>query len=592
MADRTCASLKIHRYESATSTLFTVAPEGSLNERKGFGSPYGSHGSDKLEDAAAAADAIAQLKSGRIFPGASQATPPLPPKASNNRMSNSSGNLAAAAAAASGGSSLSGASNYRSMGSMAGSTVASTASGAGGIVRHSIGSTSQSNLQSLYGGNTSGNSLAASAGGDATFDSRRALYYANQPSSSGSHSATSSPALTFLPGSAVPRALVSLVSMQGVTTASQLEQIFRGDDQEYAQAQQQLEAMRSQFEYGQQLKESFGFDEDSFRFLAKQYKLFSSGKVAEGDADDDGKEEELTFVQMCAHNALAAFVTGNARLSQMWRILQVLYETEEAKAPPSPPPIETRDTLGKDASNSQKYYTPPPEPQHQQLHHHAHHLLHSHYIAETKSEDSISVLSMDTDDHSHHNDLGHRKDAKHLDEFAPHGVGGGGANPSQTMMLLEQLDHVNPQAMQGFDPYPYDAAARGTSTRDGIADRGGGPGGVSGARKSNDSPSSSPMIVHGNAVHGELNQLRDAVLKELLEYYADVGDLQTCVAIAVVVSKVANVEKVMGKSWLQQIYMHYIDLLHQLRIYSAANELVSNCSDQSIRQMNMVRARM
>lgn len=466
---------------------------------------------------------------------------------------------------------LSGASNYRSLGNMGGST-----GGAGGIVRHSIGNTSQQNLQNLHGGgNNSGNNLV-NFSGDGSYDNRRSLHYANQNQhSSGSLSATSSPALTFLPGSAAaaPRALVSLVSMQSVTKASQLERILKGDEQEYANAQQQVEIMRSQFEHGFQLKESFGFDEDTFRFLAMQYKFFSAGK-----ADHD---EELTFAQMCAHNALAAFVTGNSHLCQMWRILEVLYESEE-EANESVVKAENQDTLVKDSS-SQKYYASPPE------HHHHQHQQH-HYIAETRSDDSTSVISMDTDDQSHHNDggLGNRKDAKHLDEFAHHG----NTNPNQTTMLLEQLDHVNPQAMEGFDPYPYyDVNGRG-NTRDGVSDRANATTGANGVRKNNDATtSSSPMIVHGNAVHGELSHLRDDVLKELLEYYADIGDLQTCVAIAVVVSKVANVEKVMGKSWLQQIYMHYIDLLHQLRIYSAANELVSSCSDQSIRQMNMVRGR-
>lgn len=453
---------------------------------------------------------------------------------------------------AGGGGNISAASNFKSLGNM------NTAAGAGtgGIVARN---TSHQNLQSLHHSSSSGNNLVNASGGiDSVYETRRgsSLHYANQHSS-GSQSAASSPALTFFSGSTAPRALVSLVSMQNVTKASQLEQIFKGDEQEYLRAQEQVEVMRSQFEHGLQLKESFGFDEDTFRFLAQHYMLFS-------DTSRES-EEESTFAQMCAHNALAAFVTGNSHLCQMWRILEVLFQSEVE----SEPRVEDEEA---NKESTQKYYTSPDQ---QQQHH-------QHYIAETRSEDSTSVLSMDTDDHSHHNDggLGVRKDAKLLEEFAPNGN-----NPNQTMMLLEQLDHVNPQAMQGFDPYPYDANGRLGNTRDGN-DRNNGVGGGNASRKKD--PSSSPMIVHGNAVHGELGHLHNDVLKELLEYYADTGDLQSCVAVAVVVSKVANVEKVMGKSWLQQIYMHYIDLLHQLRIYSAANELISNCPDLSIRQMNMV----
>lgn len=546
-----------------------------------------------------------------------QAAPPLPPKGSGRISSN--GNLSsmmmmpggASNAVGNGpnsGGALSGsagATAYRSHGGLGASSGAMAGAGTsgGGIVRHSIGNTSQQNLQSLYssssGGNGgSGNNLVGSSG-DAALDHRRALHYANQPSST-----TSSPALSFLPGHpAVPQALVSLVSMQSVTKARELEQIFLGDPIAYTQAQHRVESLRAQFEHGEQLKEAFGFDEHAFRFLARQYKLFRSGKVAE---DDDASSIEPSFADMCAHNALAAFVTGNAHVSQMWRILHVLYESEDtARAMDAIEPIaaETHDGLDHPSNGATTYYTPPPL-----LHGpHALHPHHHQYLVETRSEDSTSVLSMDTDDHSHHNDtggLGARKDLKHLDEFGqmhhgPHGhhhngangaSGAGAANPNQTTMLLEQLDHVNPQALQGFDPYPYDVAGRGRDAeRTGTA-------GANGRKPADASASgaasaSSPMLIHGNAVHGELSHLRDSVLKELLEYYADVGDLQTCVAVAAVVSTVTNVEQVMGKAWLQQIYMHYIDLLHQLRIYSAANELVANCTDQSIRQMNMVRTK-
>ncbi|KAJ0401504.1 hypothetical protein ATCC90586_001536 [Pythium insidiosum] len=155
---------------------------------------------------------------------------------------------------------------------------------------------------------------------------------------------------------------------------------------------------------------------------------------------------------------------------------------------------------------------------------------------------------------------------------------GGQTGSTQTTTLLQQLDHVNPLAMQGFDPYPYDSRGVG-------GDR---------AQRSQElgvqyrQNAKSSAILHGSAVYGELAQLRDQVLKELLEYYVDIGDLQTAVAVAFVVNQVTNVEKVMGKSWLQQIYMHYVDLLHQLRIYYAANELILHCPDQSIRQMNMM----
>lgn len=329
-------------------------------------------------------------------------------------------------------------------------------------------------------------------------------------------------------GAHVPNALVSIVSLQSAVKASQLEKILHGDKDEYLLVNKQVEEMRAEFENGQHLSESFGFDEHAFRFLASNYKMFST----------DG----ITFGQMCAHNALAAFVTGNAHLCQMWRILEVLF-------------VDEGGAEGVALRDGHSGFRAPS-------------IDHTGYLEQHPRRESHHHREMSLGGHPA--EVGNEGN----DEFANGG--------NQTAMLLEQLDHVNPQAMEGFDPFPYDARTLGGASEDIIPDRANGAGGPPNAH------GHSTPIVNGNAVYGDMGHLRLGVLKELLEYYADTGDLQTCVTIAAVVSMVVNVEQVMGKAWMQQILMHYIDLLHQLQIYTAANDLVSNCSDPSIRQMNMV----
>lgn len=347
----------------------------------------------------------------------------------------------------------------------------------------------------------------------------------------------------------VPHALVSILSLQTVVSAEQLEKILHGDKDEYLLVSKQVEVMRAEFEHGQHLSASFGFDEHAFRFLASNYKLFPS--------------EGVTFGQMCAHNALAAFVTGNTHLCQMWRILEVLCADEGGAAE-----AEAAAAAALDMSTSgqrRRQQTMSASFDHSGYsgnnYHHGRRDSHQRDISFGGAQDLSTDDGMDNDSNA-----------------------GGGGNANQTAMLLEQLDSVNPQAMEGFDPFPYDISSAAGNGANGSGDRSNTNGGV----VSGGPNSGSTTIVNGNAVYGNLSHLRHSVLKELLEYYTDIGDLQSCVTIAVVVGAVVNVEQVMGKSWLQQILMHYIDLLHQLQIYSAANDLVRNCSDPSIRQMNMV----
>ncbi|KAI9922704.1 hypothetical protein PsorP6_000681 [Peronosclerospora sorghi] len=306
----------------------------------------------------------------------------------------------------------------------------------------------------------------------------------------------------------VPRALVNLVTLQSVLGAHDLAQIFHGDERAYVYAEHHVAALRTHFPNGQYLSESFGFDEQAFRFLAKHYRLFPPRGDRVRPSLDDPRP---AYEDMYATNALAAFVAGQTQVAQMWRILQVLY---------TPQDVERADKRPNEGIKREH--------------------------EDTRVEPAGSCTQTP-------------RTYKH--------------NASETTMLLEQLDHVNPQAMEAFASYPcHPVEPRdGTEAASGVASV----------------PGPSSLIQNGSAVRGDLGHVRRQVLKEVLEYATALGDVQTSVAISVVVGTVTNVEQVMGKAWMQQIAMHYIDLLHQLQLYTSANELVVHCTDPSIRQMNM-----
>ncbi|TMW66185.1 hypothetical protein Poli38472_003950 [Pythium oligandrum] len=506
--DRTCASLKIHRHLNITNALFTVT-DVSTSSASAQKFANSPHGSFGMD--------LSEDPSRRVGQ-----QPPLPPRASTQSQNGMTGSMG-------------------------------TGSASGGILRQGMGSQSSQNISAM--GTGSATNTPADVG---LMDSRRVIGHPSATSSAAS-STTSSPVAGFFSSSSspAPRALVALITMQNINKATELERIFEGDHDEFFRAQERFDAMQEQLPNGALLKDAFGFDEEVFRFLANHYVFV---------------DEDMSFTEMCGHNALAAFLAGNPHLSQMWRIVEVLYGNEqraEGSRPAANPasdgnsrsgPLDIRHLTGEDEDPTAFQADRP-------------HGIQDHLDDPLQSSFAMSTTA--------------RKDFD-IDELSSTtssmmvtGIGGG---TTHTRMLLQQLDHVNPQAMQGFDPYPYDS--KGRMAPNGLDKENRGPSEFPGLRYRQNSKTSS-MIVHGSAVHGELRQLRESVLKELLEYYVDLGDLQTSVAVSLVVSTVFNVENVMGKSWLQQIYMHYIDLLHQLRIYQAANELILNCPDQSIRQMNM-----
>jgi hypothetical protein len=73
---------------------------------------------------------------------------------------------------------------------------------------------------------------------------------------------------------------------------------------------------------------------------------------------------------------------------------------------------------------------------------------------------------------------------------------------------------------------------------------------------------------------------------EVLRYYADCGDVQTCVTMQRVLG--ADVEARLGQRRVQQWLVQYIDLLHRLQLWAPASTVMARCSDEAIRRLNQM----
>jgi WD repeat-containing protein 24 len=79
-------------------------------------------------------------------------------------------------------------------------------------------------------------------------------------------------------------------------------------------------------------------------------------------------------------------------------------------------------------------------------------------------------------------------------------------------------------------------------------------------------------------------------VRSLLLERAEAGDVQTCVVLCEVLQVIESGEKTripgLGMSLVREWYLSYIDLLHQMCLFSAASFLIKNCNDEIIGALN------
>jgi WD repeat-containing protein 24 len=79
-------------------------------------------------------------------------------------------------------------------------------------------------------------------------------------------------------------------------------------------------------------------------------------------------------------------------------------------------------------------------------------------------------------------------------------------------------------------------------------------------------------------------------IRSLLLERAEAGDVQTCVVLCEVLQVIESGEKTripgLGMSLVREWYLSYIDLLHQMCLFSAASFLIKNCKDEMVGALN------
>jgi hypothetical protein len=79
-------------------------------------------------------------------------------------------------------------------------------------------------------------------------------------------------------------------------------------------------------------------------------------------------------------------------------------------------------------------------------------------------------------------------------------------------------------------------------------------------------------------------------IKSLLLERADAGDVQTCVTLCEVLQVIDSGEQTripgLAITLVREWYLSYIDLLHQMCLFSAAAFIIKNCKDGAIGALN------
>nr|CCA22503.1 conserved hypothetical protein [Albugo laibachii Nc14] len=359
-------------------------------------------------------------------------------------------------------------------------------------------------------------------------------------------------------GDLIPDTTLHLIHMENLFSAKELKDILNGNLNLYREKEAFLQRLQPEFNDALHLVDAFGFDEVVFRFFAQHYVLST---------------DTWTFSQICAHNALVSLVAGNSNLCHMWRLLDLLFNEENVSHSKDSKNCEIFPQTENGARNQKLYDTTLEMVE----------TLDTHHSLPLSASPSMKSVPLQNDILSESKFFLKNETNIKISDLKS-------SKPSErnfnncknvTSSLLEQLDYVNPKAMEGFEPYPFDTLYERNITQKVNCNE------DAFQTVSNYKNTSSSLLVHGNVIHGDLRRLRNGILKELLEYYADRGELQTCVCIAIIMRQRYNVEKCMGSAWMQQMLMHYIEMLHQFRMYRVANEIILKCNDSAIRQMNM-----
>lgn len=107
-----------------------------------------------------------------------------------------------------------------------------------------------------------------------------------------------------------------------------------------------------------------------------------------------------------------------------------------------------------------------------------------------------------------------------------------------------------------------------------------------GEGKSEQPPPAAELLNLDDFAANSWKQFRTEVALDILNCYADAGDVQTCVTVSRVLG--SEVESQIGKKRLQRWLVSYIDLLHRLQLWAPASTVMARASDEGIRRLNQL----
>jgi len=107
------------------------------------------------------------------------------------------------------------------------------------------------------------------------------------------------------------------------------------------------------------------------------------------------------------------------------------------------------------------------------------------------------------------------------------------------------------------------------------------------------SPLKGRLVTSGGAGGGgEPNTEVDLLVTNLLDHYCDLGDVQTCVSIVMVLSSGGalnnSIVRSLDQGRIQRWTFAYIELLHRMQLWSCATTVIKYSTDDGIQRMNQV----
>ncbi|KNC46777.1 WD repeat-containing protein 24 [Thecamonas trahens ATCC 50062] len=256
------------------------------------------------------------------------------------------------------------------------------------------------------------------------------------------------------------------------------------------------------------------FDADTFRYLAKNYKL-------------DGS---LSMAASCEHNAAAAASQGCDDVATTWRMLALLYGDEESESEeiPGGEGGESNSAAAATAPKASARWHPGPD--------------------------------SDGDD-GDNDDYGFKVDMS--DEGMMPGA--------RTFLGTESVSHPNSRMISLGSGYILggldDEAVRSKAAAQAAAVAAASGRGAGRMAKAS---LTLPAWDHTQVVH------------QVLHHYAGIGDVQTCVAIAMVLGSRLQLDKELAR----QYYFGYIELLQRLKLWLAVTEVVRMVDDEAVSMLN------